>query len=219
MRTLVSLIISCLITSCMSSQNDEAFIPKEYQFPDDSLLRGKTFIYNKKGTSDKNFIDLRLNVVGNKKYLISRQYSFDKLFDSAITLNDKTKEIYSFSFDDGRPLIGQIIQDTIIKNGTKLGLRIKRTIFKAKDYTSDNLSKLEYLKDTVIVWQKRKIKCIVMVATSTTQLISGTENSARQELTSYHNLYYGKHLGLLKYSINFKEEQYSFDLVEVQNTK
>ncbi len=208
-----------MFASCLSSKNGETFIPKEYQFPDDSLLMGKTFSYNKTESNEKNFTDLRLNVIGDKKYLVSRQYSSDKLFDSVITVEDKTKDIYSFSFDDGRPLKGEIIQDTIIKNGTKLGLRIKRTIFKVKDYTSDNLSRLEYLKDTAIVWQKRKIDCIVMTATSTTQLINSTDNSARQELTSYHNLYYGKYIGLLKYSTNFKDEHYSFDLVEVRDTK
>lgn len=207
------------MTSCMMTRNDEPFIPKEYQFPEDSLLTGKTFVYGKEGTNDKSFTDLKVNVIGSKRYLVSRQYSSDKVFDSSLAVNDKTKEIYSFSFDDGKPLKGLIVQDTILKNGTKLGLRTKRTVFKASDFVSDNISKLEYLKDTLFTWKNKKIDCIVMRATSTTQLISSSDSSARQELTSYHNLYYGKNLGLLKYTTSFKDEHYSFILEEIHDMK
>ena len=207
------------MSSCMSTRSGEPFIPKEYQFPEDSLLIGRTFVYEKEGTNDKSFTDLKLNVVGNKRHLVSRQYSSDKLFDSVVTVEDKTKAIYSFSFDDEKPLKGLIAQDTILKNDTKLGLRTKRTIFKASDYVSDNISTLEYLKDTVLLWQNKKVDCIVLTATSTTQLISNSNISASQKLTSYHNLYYGKNLGLLKYTTSFKDEHYAFVLVEILDTK
>lgn len=203
----------------MSARNDETFIPKEYQFPEDSLVKGKTFIYEEAGTNEKSLTDMKMDIIGDKRYLISRQYSSDNLFDSVITVEDKIKEIYSFSFDDGKPLKGLMAQDTIVKNGSKLGVRTKRTIFKANDYTSDNISKLEYLKDTVFTWQNKKVGCIVMRATSTTQLISNADSSASQELTSYHNLYFGKNIGLLKYTTSFKDQQYSFVLVEICDTK
>lgn len=211
-------IFICLFESCHSQRDDETFIPKEYQYPEDSILNGKTFVYQKSGTSEKNYTDFKLKIIDNKKWLISVQYSADKTEDSVLTLNDKTKEIYSFSFNDGKPLNGLVAQDTVINDGTKLGKRIKRTVFKTDDYTSDNTSQLEYLKDTIFTWKSRKIDCIVMKAVSTTQLINNSDSS-RQALSSFHNLYFGKNIGLVKYSTDYKEEHYMFELTEINDIK
>ena len=219
MRPLLLFISICFFDSCISQRNSQTYIPKQYQYPEDSILNGRTFVYQNIRTSEENYTDFRLKTVGNKKYLISVQYLPNKTEDSVITLNDKTEEIYSFSFGDGKPLKGLVVQDTIINNETKLGKRIKRTIFKANDYTSDNVSELEYLKDTTFTWQERKIDCIVLKVTSTTQLISYSSDSSRQALASYHNLYYGRNIGLLKYTTSFNNEHYEFVLKKIKDIK
>ena len=219
MRTIIFFIFICLLESCHSQRNDKTFIPKEYQYPVDSILNGKTFVYQKQGTSEKNYTDFKLKTIGDNKYLISVQYLADKTEDSVLTLNDKTKEIYSFSFNDGKLLKGVVTQDTVINDGAKLGKRIKRTIFKADDYTSDNTSELEYLKDTTYTWKSKKIDCTVVKAISTTQLISNSSDSSRQALTSYHYLYFGKNIGLVEYITSFKDEHYVFELIAINDIK
>ncbi len=72
-------------------------------------MNGKTFVYRKSGTSEENYTDFMLKTMDNEKYLISVQYLTGKTEDSVITLNDKTNEIYSFFFDNGKHLKGLVV--------------------------------------------------------------------------------------------------------------
>src|ERR1700737_72034 len=47
--------------------NTNIFIPKEYQYPEDSLLMGRTFVMQKEGDSLLNYSDKKIKITSSGK--------------------------------------------------------------------------------------------------------------------------------------------------------
>ena len=205
-----------LLIAVGCARGDKSFIPKEYSYPEDSIGTGKTFIYQKEGTTEQSTTRLGLLRQGNHSYLINRHFTPEnKVIDSSVSMGDKIIAFYSFNNKNGVPIQADIKQDTVVHNGSKYGVRTRRMLFKTDEYATDNTSDQEYVKDTVVLWKGKKIDCIEMKAISSTQLFLNGEG-APQQILSNHLVYFGKGVGLIRYTSQFRNEYYVFNLVEVR---
>jgi hypothetical protein len=205
-----------LFTAVSCSTGDKSFIPKEYSYPEKNIGEGKTFIYQKEGTTEQSTTKLGILKEGGRTYLINRHFTPDnKVIDSSVALGDKIIAFYSFNNKKGIPLPAEVKLDTVMRNGNKYGVRTRRMLFKTDEYATDNTSDQEYVKDTIMLWKGKKIDCIEMKATSSTQLYLNVEG-APQQIQSTHLVYFGKGLGLIRYTSQFRNEYYVFNLIEIR---
>jgi hypothetical protein len=193
----------------------DSFIPKEYEYPDDSLLNGKTFTYQDLPNGQKYSDDCSIQYISNDKWYFDITHNDKKIYDSTIYLNDKRFVSYSSPYLEGRLLKDSIIQDTILPNGTKYGKSITSFIDKKNDSTSLNVSyTLEYLKDTDIIWNNASIHCIVIKDSSKYRY---NEGKASTIYLDYKEEYYGKKMGIIKVFDYFNNRLIVSELKEIKH--
>lgn len=215
MRYIILFVFIMNLFSC-SSSNKKSFIPKEYDYPDDSLLIGKTFVYQDIQTGEKTYTYYRIQYNSKDKWLLSVQYTNNKVYDSTFYLNDKMIETYSSPYANGALLKCEIIQDTVIQNGTKFGQSLTTTILRKDSSSVISTSVSEYLKDTTIAWRNQLIPCFV-----TTQWCKDeykNSNDSTTDILLYsQNGYYAKGIGLIKYTVYFHDRVNTIELKDIKD--
>lgn len=219
MKSFAFIFLVTSIPGCISTKKITSFIPNDYQFSENQIGNGKTFVYQKIGTNEHTYRDLVKKNEAGKTYVINRQYALDKTFDSSKRLADKLIETYIFIFDNGRQIKGDIKEDTTIRNKTKFGLRLQRITYNASDFIVTRISKQEFLKDTSIIWEGKQLDCIAINATYVAEFQSNVNMFLKQESLSSGILYFARGLGLIRYTISFKEENYIWELKAVKDIK
>jgi hypothetical protein len=202
MRLLIIIISISLLSNCAKKSND-FFLPKEYTYPIDSIGEGKTFIYKNDKTGEQTYEDYKVIESGGQKSLSVLSYHENGKSDSAIMKDGRRVEEYNFFFSGNPPMIkGKIIQDTVIKDGGKFGKYIS-----VITYNSDSLIRIvssteTYIKDTSILWNGISLPSLLMQGEGTINITS-TDTSV--SLYSTSNFYYAKGIGLIRYTIAFKD--------------
>ncbi len=210
-------LLTCIFFSCNDKLKDTAYIPSAYSYPIDSLNPSRTFTYVKSGTIDENYIDFKLLNYPEKTLISKRQYTHAIIIDSTIIeKNDKLVEIFVFGIVDSSMAKGEIIQDTIINNNAKIGIRERLRVYRGKDFTYNMYSKEEYVTDTTISWQNKIVDCIKISAVSKNIISSTKDTSQKTEFLSFHNFYYGKNIGLLRYTTALDSTSYIFTLKDIK---
>jgi len=204
-----------ILFSC-SSSNKKSFIPKEYEYPDDSLLKGKTFVYQDIQTGYKTYTYYRVQYNLKDKWLLSVQYTNKKVYDSTFYLNDKMIETYSSPYANGNLLKCEIIQDTLLQNGTKFGESLTTTILKEDSNSVMSSSVSEYLKDTTIAWRNQIIPCFVTTQRCKDEY-KNSKDSTTHILLYTQNGYYGKGVGLIKYIVYFHDRVNTIELKDIKD--
>ena len=211
---LTYIFLTIFLFSCTQSKYKGFFIPKEYEYPEDSLLNKKTFTYEDISIGKIIYCDYVLK----NKNLIETHYSNSKTYDSTIYCNGKTIETYSSPFDEKVLIKCNIIQDTIIKNETKFGKRV-RTTFLTEDSSSVLSSVIsEYLNDTSLTWNNQTIPCVVVRQHCKDEYRDGKDSMTDILLYSQTG-YYGKHIGLIKYTIYFHNKADTIELKQINDKK
>jgi hypothetical protein len=209
MKIIIFFLISfTFLTSC-SQQKSNYFIPKEFEYPDDSIADGKTFVYRDSINNKYKYEDLRLLNNGSKKLRSILSYTNEYKTDSQIYFNGNLIESYNqLSTVEPKMYKGEIIGDIIInKSGVKEkhDLQLYRNnVVSLKRYLIET-----YVKDTSILWMGNYLNCYM------------TKGEARLERSSsYASLNYdqkaviyfflAKQIGLIKYSIEYTDNKKEF---------
>ena len=200
--------------SCTQSKNKNLFIPKEYEYPEDELLSKKTFTYEDITTGKIIYYDYFLK----NNNLIKTQYSDSKTYDSAVYSDGKTIEIYSSPYLGGALVKCSIIQDTIVNNGTKFGKHLKTTVLKEDSSSVTNSVISEYLKDTSLMWNNKIISCVVITQKCKDEY-KNYKDSITDLLLYSQNGYYGKNIGLIRYTIYFHNRVDTVELKQISDRK
>jgi hypothetical protein len=215
MRYITLFCLIPLLFSCNSS-NKKSFIPKEFDYPDDSLLKGKTFIYQDTQTGEKTYTYYRIQYNLKDKWLLSVQYTKDKVYDSTFYLNDKMVETYSSPYKNGDLLKCEIIQDTFVQHATKPAQSLTTTILKQDSISVISSSVSEYLKDTALTWRNQVIPCFVIIQSCKDEYRNSKDSTTDILLYSQKG-YYGKGIGLIKYTVYFHDRINTIELIDIKD--
>lgn len=200
-KIMTRLLILILLASSCSEKilNRDNYIPLDYQFPIKKIGEGKS-IYFEKITYNTG-IDIKLNLCqeGNTEFLLktTSNHVTNELIDSTkFTVSGKKIEIYTnFLIEniDFVNLKGKIVEDLIIEDGSKYGVRQSNYVFEKRS-RKVTIKELEtYLYDTIIN-DVSELKCIV---TQTTRNINYYRNNENVSSESEKEIsYYAKGIGL-----------------------
>lgn len=203
------------------------FIPKEFEYPSSKIDSGKTFIYQNSLTKQHSLTDLKLMNVAGKIFRTIKNYdSTGATSDSSKIYDGKAIEVYNFFMaNDGTRTKADIIQDTILNDGHKLGIHLTKSIYRTKHTTNEIASIGQYLKDTTITWKNTLVPVLVITNNSVIELRTNTNGiKMTHTIKVFSNQYFGQGIGLIKYSVYFKDhtgkDNYNvWDLKSIENLK
>jgi hypothetical protein len=197
--------------------NLNSFVPKEYLYPEDSLLNGKVFVMEGEQDSALSYFEKKVRITPSGRVLTEKITAFGSTVDSTIYLNDQMVETYR-SINDNQLSKGYVIHDTAIKDGSKFGEDFLETIFHV-DSTDELIisSHLHFLKDTIIERNNRSWDCFEIggvfgVKYNTQKDVHG------KNLAAFNTLYFAKGIGLMRYSTQESEVINSFHLKEIRSS-
>jgi hypothetical protein len=203
----------------------EHFNLRDFEYPDDKIGMGKTLIFQNNQTNEKTYEDLKLTNVEGKKYRIEKNYANTGTLDSTKRLNGKVVETYNFYLSwDKQVLKGLNIVDTIIGTGKENSLFINKKEFEDNKMSFYTSSETKFLKDTLFLWQNRQFQCIVTQTNAMLKIKSKIEKSEIITYVVLQKTYYGKGIGILKYSVQFtkfdgSKSYNSWDLKDIVDTR
>ena len=194
------------ILSYSQIKKKKRFYPEEYEYPISSLGSGKTFVYrNVNDSADLTFVDYKMVNENGKNYLIARQYNQASTFDSSKYTKDKGLiESYIFFKDPVIKFKGEILQNEVVDNGTRLGIaraNIEYTAYNYPDYMITLRGEEFFLKDTVVNWNGQKLECLKTIQTTVLEL------EGKRDFSSHYNNYrvsvgyFAKGIGLVRYRV------------------
>jgi len=241
---LFSIILSFTLLANISNQRSSYFIPKEFEFPDDSIGNGKTFFYKNEAYLNEDdwntenastmyvenmytFKNLQLINIDGEKYRQVKEYdhSLTSITDSIIILDGKALAVFNFFMSgDGKAIAGEKIQDTVIEDENKLGKHLVKRIYHGEKLTHIVSSEEKFLKDTIITWKKNKLPCLVTRTTGLVKVQTNADTSFNYTFKVFSNTYYAKGIGEIKYSIDFidhtgKDNYAMWDLISIYDSK
>jgi len=184
-----------LVISVLSySTAPPRYIPKDFNYPNNKIGSGKTFVYKNSDSNQYYFTDIKL--INDKGYRSIKNYEEHSIKDSLITYNDRTIENYNFIISgDSKVVKGEKLQDTILDNSKKLGKHYTLWSFRTSKVLFTFAAEEEYDKDTTINWQNHPLKCLVTQGYKVLQYDSNYNN----RITYFFNHYYAKGIGLIRY--------------------
>ena len=195
------LLLATLFFNKCTDTKTAYFIPQEFQYPDAKIGNGKIFVYEDSLTKKLALKSIKLINVNGNNYRVYKQYDSTATTDSTIIFNGKTFEDYNFIIN-GKAAKADIIQDTIINNGIKLGEHIYKCIYNTPPtFTSLNIEE-KFLKDTSIYWQGKPVKCLLTYESIRLEIHSISDTSEKQGLSATLTNYYAKGYGIIKYSLH-----------------
>lgn len=203
MKLIAFLFLSFIINAC-SNKVDTKFIPKEFDFSDDKIGYGKTFIYKNFNTNQETFKDLKIINKNGKSYRTVKSYDSRSVSDSAIIYNGHTIELHNFFMSgDGKITKGEKLQDTVVSGNGKLGAHLTKWTYRTSQLIYTTSSEEKFIKDTSISWQGNQLKCIVTQANGNISLQTINDVSANNQTAVVSRLYFAEGIGLIKFSIVF----------------
>jgi hypothetical protein len=224
MRQLFCALLFTFLTGC-SGQKTPRFIPKAFEYPDDSIGQGKTFIYHDSVHNQDTYLELRSIVRGSDTVQSCFRYNDTAVLDSQIINHGKLIETYrALSSLYPRMYKGEDIVDVTTDDGTKLG-RNKNSMTYHNDTVTETISwEGQFIKDTSIIWKGQLLPCLVIQSNGKLEVRS--KKYAPLNFTSKGLLYgyYAKNIGLIKYVLTFKDRKNNdhylpWNLTSIENRK
>jgi hypothetical protein len=224
MKFIILLFVALSLNKC-SDKKSNYFIPQEFQYPENKIEKGKTFIYQNALRKKITFRSVELSNINGQKYLISKEFDSTSTTDSAIFLNGKILEDYNFVLNGGNSATKAIIaEDTVINNGLKLGKHVKEYIFQTP--ATSVIINIEdiFIKDTSCIWQGKTLDCLEIQSVAKVKFNSLTDTSFKYLLNASNLMYYAKGVGLIKYIIQFRnlngiDEYGDWELKEIKDVE
>jgi hypothetical protein len=199
MRFIAYLFLVFTIYSC--STDLHRFIPEDFDYPNNKIGAGKTYVYWNRDSSQYHFDDIR--IINDKGYRSIRSYGDDSIGDSIITSNGRTIEVYNFFLSrDRKGIKGEKLQDITLNNNHKLGKHLTEWSYQASKILCTTKLEEEYVKDTAINWQNHPLECLVTRATG---ILRYSDSKSNHQTTYAFKYYYAKGIGVIRYSNEFTD--------------
>jgi hypothetical protein len=206
MRILLSLLIFAPILIRCSAQKPANFIPKEFEYPDDTIGAGKTFIYEDSLTKRQHYENLQILDSNGKKLKITKSYDSSSVSDSVRYLDDKLVEHYNFFLNKGgNPIKAENLQDTVTNNEHRLGVHSSQIRYRTDALIYTATTKEEFLKDTTITWQGKQLPSLVTSGNSRVEIKVKADTTVSEVMEVHLRFYYARNVGLIRYSIQFTD--------------
>jgi hypothetical protein len=222
MRPMVFIPLFILFASC-SGQKPARFIPKDFNYPDDSIGEGKTFIFHDSVHNQHTYLSLRSLMQGSDTVQSRVRYNAMSVIDSQIISHGQMIESY-YQFSWYHPVLykAQDLIDVTTSDGTKLGLNKTSCTYHNDTLLLTISSESQFLKDTSMVWSGQLVPCLVIVSNGKMEGRSKIIESLNFTSTVLYRGYYAKDLGVIKYTMGFKDrknnDQYLvWDLVAIED--
>jgi hypothetical protein len=221
---MISFALLFVVTSC-TGKPSESFIPQEYEFPDEQIEGGKTFVYQNTVTKEESFTDLRLIGRGAAKFRSLKNYNTQGVLDSTITTNGRTTESFNFILSaDGKAVRGQNTQDTIVDDGSKLGKRLTTWQYITPNIMNTSVFSGKFTNDTTVQWKDKKLPCIVIESKGDIKLQAVNGGGESRTMTVFSKIYYAKGLGLFQQTVDFtdhagKHNSNTWRLINIRNPR
>jgi hypothetical protein len=202
MRPMVFIPLFILFASC-SRQKMSRFIPKDYEYPTDSIGGGKTFVYHDSLHNEDTYVALRSFLRGNDTVQSYTRYNAKRTLDSQIIKNDRLIETY-YALSSLYPTLykGEAIVEETTNDGTKLGTGKISYAYRNDTITATLVSESHFLKDTAVLWKGNLLPCLVIQSNRVSEVHS--EKYARLNYTSKTLFvgYIAKNLGGIKFTLS-----------------
>jgi hypothetical protein len=200
-------VLFIFLTGC-SGQKMPRFIPKAFEYPDDSIGEGKTFIFHDSVHNKNTYVELRSVVMGNDTVQSWLRYNDTTVTDSAIMNHGQLMEIYGhLSSLNPRMYKGEDVVDVTINDGTKLGKNKQSWTYHNDTLTVAITSESQFVKDTSIEWRGRLLPCLAIQFNGKMEVRSKLYRGLNYTAKAINYDYYAKNIGLIKYTVKFKDRK------------
>ena len=207
MRQLFCALLFTFLTSC-SGQKTPRFIPKAFEYPDDSIGQGKTFIYHDSLHNQDTYLELRSIVRGSDTVQSYFRYNDTAVLDSQIINQGRLMETYrALSSLYPRMYKGEDIVDVTTDDGTKLGRNKKSTTYHNDTVTETISWESQFIKDTSIIWKGQLLPCLVIQSNGKLEVRSKKYTPLNFTSRGLLYDYYAKNIGVIKYLLTFKDKK------------
>ena len=205
MRFIIFFFLVFFSTACIKKAS-VSFIPKEFNFSDDKIGEGKLFIYENRMKNKVTFDSIKSLNDNGKIFRITKIYDSLKVSDSILFFNGQVIESYNFFMSkNSQPIKANELQDTIIYNHERLGVRYYNCKYlSAKTLNTINVVE-RFLKDTSIFWENSLLPCIVTKSSCLIKVQANNDSTIQLHLTANQSRYYAKGIGLIRYEIHFTD--------------
>lgn len=210
MRPLFCAMLFTFFASC-SRQKTPRFIPIAFEYPDDSIGQGKTFIYHDSVHNQDTYEELRSIVRGSDTVQSYFRYNDTAVLDSQIINHGQLLEAYrALSSLYPRMYKGEDLVDATINDGTRLGTNKRSITYHNDTATVTYSSESQFIKDTSIVWRDQWLPCLVVQTNGKLEVRS--KKYAALNYTSRVLLYgyYAKNIGVIKYILTFRDRKNNY---------
>jgi hypothetical protein len=223
MKLLSVLILTFICNACSNRVVDVSFIPKEFDYPNDKIESGKTFIYKNTETNEETFKDIKIVHDKDQIYRTVKSYDSHSVSDSAIIFNGRTIALYNFFMSGNKKVIkGEKLQDTVIFNNEKLGTHLTKWIYRTDDLLYTTTSEEKFIKDTFITWENHQLPCLAVQKNGNISLQVINSPAANHQTRFSYKLFFAEGIGLIKFSIEFEGQKGkyngSWDLISIKET-
>lgn len=192
----------------------KAFVPLEYEFPKAMLATAKTYVYKNLATSKLNYKDVTRKDEPGKVTIIWKDYG-DDVIDSLVEVNDKAVDHYMIVA--GRYFKGVPSEDSTYRNGTRLGEKRQSECFTINGSLQIcAVVNSHFLKDTTITWENKKMESLVIESTARLLFQNPSDTTQRKETIAKTFYYFGKGVGLLRYSTTTEGKSETWELQQVK---
>jgi hypothetical protein len=182
------------------------FIPKSFEYPDDSIGEGKTFTFHDSVHNKNTYREFRSFVKGNDTVQSCFRYNDTAVFDSAIMNHGQLIETYGqLSSLIPKMYKGEDLVDVTINDGTKLGRNKQSWTYHNDTMTVAITTESKFMKDTSIQWNGQLLPCLVIQSNGKIAVSSKLYTSLNHTTKAIYYGYYAKNTGLIKYILTLRE--------------
>jgi hypothetical protein len=181
-------------------------------------VRGKKLCYSDEVSGEHSYSDVYYLDNGGRQYFITTTYTDSQKLDSVVEYNNKALSSYSY-LNKGKTLSkNEIFLDTIINDGTRLGLQ--KINFKSLGDSAEFMvsSESRFVKDTLFNFRGDQLPTLVIQTTwNTTMKDRFADGTVKFQMTFL--MYFAKGIGKVRtriYNINEKRIK-NIDLVAIQD--
>lgn len=203
-----------LIVPFATFSQSKAFVPLEYEYPHGMLSTPKTYVYKNLTTSQLNYKDVSRHDEPGKVTIVWKDYGSD-IIDSCAEVNDKAVDHYMILA--GRYFRGVQSEDSTYQNGTRLGEKRQSECFTINaSLQICGVVNSHFLKDTTLTWQNKKIETLVIESTARVIFLNPSDTIQRKETVATTFYYFGKDVGLLRYSTSGEGKSETWELQQIK---
>jgi hypothetical protein len=203
-----------LIVPFVTFSQSKAFVPLEYEYPSEVLSTPKTYVYKNLATSQLNYKDLSRHDEYGKVTIIWKDYGGD-ITDSCVEVNDKAIDHYMILA--GRYFKGEQNEDSTYQNGTRLGEKKQSECFGINaSLQICGIVNSHFLKDTLITWENKRVETLVIESIARVIFRNPSDTIQRKETVGTTFYYFGKSIGLMRYSTIGEGKSEIWELKEIK---